>query len=161
MDNEVLFLVLVGWVAVLILLGAAAIVVSVRLVIVAMRMVRNAKLQVKKIDTATKNKFNKIATLTVSELDDYLTRVYVGQLEIAVMKDVSPRDPNNAVVLFAKSLEYMHVYIGEETIAALDYYYGVGYMDRWCKFRYQLLESSGQLSELVNKHHNRLSVAEQ
>lgn len=154
MSGIALYVVMTLWVIFMIVTGAAAIAVSLYLVYKAKLMVKAAKLTVKKIDTRSKAGFNKIASLPVSEFNSFLTTAYSAVLEVAIVKDVSARDPNNAVVLFAKSLEYMHVYLGEETIHAINYYYGVGYLDRWCKLRYQILSNGGQLANLITKYHD-------
>lgn len=112
---------------------------------------KQTKDKVKKITEYTKNSNNKIGTLPIQELSQYLTQVFSLSIEIALAKDISDKDPNNAVVLYSKALERMLIYLGSDTIRAIEFYYGKGFVIRWCEANYMHLENTGHLATLMAK----------
>lgn len=94
---------------------------------------------------------NKIANMSPDELDKYLSMMFGNCLEIVSTAKISERDPDGDVKLYAGTLEQLTNYLGEDTVRALDFYYGEGYLERWCQMRYNLLNIRGQLYPIINK----------
>lgn len=105
----------------------------------------------KLLDKKTKMGYNKIATLSVFELDNYLGQIYSICLDLAAAESASEKDPNVAVILYAKSLEKIQLYLGDETIKAIDYFYGDGYLVKWCELRFNMLNTKKVLNNIIDK----------
>lgn len=111
------------------------------------RAIKHAKL----IDEYTRNKVNRIVTLPVKEFEEYLTKIYTQVLELSAAKDVSDKDPNASTILYARSIEKIMLYLGNETLEAIEYYYGKDFIIRWCEMRFKILENNGKLSGIISK----------
>lgn len=105
----------------------------------------------KKLDQLVQNKYNRVALLNISEFDQYMTKVFSMCMELATKESVSEKDPDAAVKLFAKTLERVEVYLGTETITAIDYFYGKDFLIRWCEMRFNLLNSRMYLPKIIDK----------
>lgn len=96
-------------------------------------------------------KYNMYISLTPDELDHRLVRIFSRSLELASVTFVSKNDPDAAPKLYAKAVEKTLVFIGDESIAAIDRYYGKDYVIKWCELAYALIENKGLLSKLIDK----------
>lgn len=105
----------------------------------------------KKIKTRTDNKYNKYISLTPSELDARLSVIFSQQLELISLTKISEKDPDAAPLLYALAVERVIVYLGPETIEAINYYYGEGYVIRYCETMYKLLENRGIITNIIEK----------
>lgn len=123
------------------------------------RMNRNAKKKIELIEKRTAEKYNKLAAMSQPELDSYLTKTYSVVLEITCATLISGNDPDAMDKLYGNSLIRMLEYIGQESIDALDYYYGKGYVDKWCELRYAFLENSGVIHTLIDRVATSTTVA--
>lgn len=140
------------WIPIVIsfMVGIAFMVMSICLYCAARRFIKKSKKLAEVISKKTQNSFNKIATLSVNELNDYLNSVFSQMIALSVDKDISSKDPNNAIILYAKSLEATILYLGPETIRAIEYYYGAGFIERWCESRYFIMERNGTLAKALS-----------
>ena len=107
---------------------------------------------------AMKNK--KIISLTPDQLDNYLGMIFGNCLEIASATKVSERDPNATETLYTYALKDMMEYVGEEQLIALDYYYGEGFLEKWCQMRFNLLNLRGMLNPVIKKEFTYNTVNE-
>lgn len=115
------------------------------------RLIIQAKKHVEEIKTRTAEKYNKIATLSPTELDDYLGMLYGIVLEVAAITDISERDPDGSTNLYSSSLARMLAQLGERNIEAIEYYYGGGWVERWCELRYKYLENTGVVTNILTR----------
>lgn len=116
------------------------------------RMIKKKMLnQVKKIDLDTQTKHNKIAAMTMQELDQYLSMIYAHILLLSSDQEISERDPSSVLKLYGISLESMITYIGDRNIEILDYYYGKNMLIKWCELKYKTLEHFGIIPKIVDK----------
>lgn len=104
-----------------------------------------------RIKKQTDEKYNKYISLTPSELDARLAVLFSSMLEICSVTSVSEKDPSRAEILYVKATERLLLYLGNESIEAIESYYGKGYIVRWCELQYQLLENHGDLSKILEK----------
>lgn len=149
---------MISFTIVSIVVSALFLVVGISFALAALCFLEHAR-QIKKkaikmaklVDKHTQNKVNRVISLPVNEFENYLFRVYSSMLEITSAKDVSDKDPNAITILYAKSLEAMIAYLGNETTEAIDYYYGKDYLYRWCELRFKLLENRGALPNIISK----------
>lgn len=107
--------------------------------------------QAKRIDKLTQDKFNKIATLSIEEFDAYMSKLFSICMELSSVEKVSDKDPIAPEVLYAETLKRLMVYLGPETLHAIDYYYGENYLSRWCETRYTLLNNRGYIAKVVTR----------
>lgn len=149
------------WVVCALFITLALVIGSFVLFVHAKRTVDKAAKKAELIEKKTKAEFNKVACLSVRELDSYLGGVFTNMLLISSMKDYTPTDPNGAVILYAKSLEAMLVYLGEDTIAAIESYYGKGFVERWCEVRYKILNQNGSLANIARQNFTRMEFPQQ
>ena len=153
MNSAYVLVVVMLFVSIMIVIGSCILMGCAR------RRVKRAKKIVELINRKTKAEFNKIACLPVRELDAYLGGVYTNMLLISSMKDYTPTDPNGAVILYAKSLEAMLVYLGQETVHAIEYYYGEGFIERWCEVRFKILNQNGTLANIAKQNFTRVEIS--
>ncbi|MCM1294995.1 MAG: hypothetical protein NC311_05590 [Muribaculaceae bacterium] len=114
---------------------------------------------VKKVELRTKKEYNKIATLPPPELSSYLTVVFSRELIFASDQEISEKQKNAHETLYATALSGVHAFLGEETVAAIEYYYGKEYVDRWCRKAYLALEHDNVASSIIQKERDITSVA--
>lgn len=117
----------------------------------ALDKVKAAKEEAEAIRIRTEEKYNKYASMPIEELDGVLMTLFACHLETASLTDVSENDPGAALSLYSVASENLLEYLGQETVDAIDYYYGKNYIVRWCELRYQLLENHGIVSRAVRK----------
>ena len=99
----------------------------------------------------TDMQYKKLISLTPSQLDEYLGMIFGYFLELESVTKISEQDPDGATKLYAGVLKRMFDYIGTDTVEALDYYYGTGFLERWCEVRYSLLENRRILSPILKQ----------
>ena len=104
----------------------------------------------KKADVRLMKQYNRIATLEVEQLHTFLTRMFSSCLEIVSDREISTKDPDSEITLYTLAVQELLLYLGEETIAAIDYYYGHNYIMRWTDNRYKILAKRGIISNMVN-----------
>lgn len=105
---------------------------------------------VRAIETRTRKEYNKIATLSVKELHDFLITIFAKSLELVSYKDVSKHDPDGTVTLYSLALNEFLEMLGPTTISAVEYYYGEGYLTRWALMSYKLLEKRGVVTGVID-----------
>ena len=142
----------------LITFGLTSSVIGLLLLGCGLTVIRHAKVmhkqtiaKCKHVETYTKDRMNHIGTLPVKELDEYLTDLFMTKLELCAAQDVSIRDPSAAVILYGRALSEVITYLGEDNIHAIEYFYGKGYIEKWCAHRYRLMENRGSLPALFRK----------
>ena len=95
-----------------------------------------------------KLQYNKIATLSPDKLNVYIGGIFSRYLELngelGTTKD-------NLVLerLFAGVQADVLDFLGEDTIAAIEYYYGANYVEKWSKLAYLILEKRRKLGGIV------------
>ena len=136
----------------------AAFIVSLVLCVLNVRLFHWLVSQTKKLKTqagVTKKQielgYNKIASMSVQELDEYLTRIMSMIIQITVVTDIAENDPDAAGILYGNLAVKMENYLGPETVEALDYFYGKNYLTRWVEMSYGFLDSGGGLNDIVRK----------
>ena len=142
----------------LLILGIIAYITGIRFLLHSRDMKKKMLKQLEQFDKRVKKNYNKVAALTVFELDQYLGQIFSICLEAASAEAVSDKDPNAAVILYAKALEKLQVYLGEDTIAALDYFYGKDYLIHWCEIRYSLLNTKKVLSGIIDRSQSAVTI---
>lgn len=120
--------------------------------------IKEAETYAANIKNQTDMKYKKLIQLTPKELDEYFGLIFGYFLELNSEARVSEKDPDATTKLYANTLSSMLEYIGEETISALDYYYGTGYVEKWCQLRYMLLENRRIMSKIINKTYDYAAV---
>ena len=113
-------------------------------------LVKKAKDHVEKVERETKMQHNKIATSTVDQFFQYLSDQFAKILEIEAKKYISNKDYGGAEKLYAHALSSFVSYLGADTVKAIDYYYGEGFLESWASYSYQLMESRGYISRIIN-----------
>lgn len=95
-----------------------------------------------------KLQYNKIAAMTPSQLTNYIGGIFSRYLEL---NGELGSDKDNLAVerLFTSTLSDTLVYIGEDTLEAIEYYYGDQYVEKWAKLAHQLLEKRRKLGGVV------------
>lgn len=118
------------------------------------RAKRYAKLQemlTKRLEKRLQNKYNRIATLEPKDLGAFLTKAYAQSLELAAIANTSENDPDAQEVLSVAALATLRKYLGEDTVEAIDYYYGSDYLGRWTMQVFRLLENRGVLPTIIKQ----------
>ena len=109
---------------------------------------------VKKVEVRTRKEYNKIATMSPKDLGEYLSTVFARVLELEAATHVSEKDHDAAERLYGYSVASLCTYLGPETIAAIDYYYGANYVQRWSYHTFRLLSNRGIITAIINKRHS-------
>lgn len=139
------------WAIILLLIGIGVVLVGVAYWLKARRILEDAKKSAERVEKRTNMKFNRIATMSMAELNQYLADVYSIALELSAVSFVSENDPKHTETLYACSVAAVHTYLGEETIAAIEYYYGRGFVIKWCEQHYRLLENRQVILRVINR----------
>ena len=114
----------------------------------------------KATEIKTKKEYNKIATLPFKEFTDFMIVTFARMLILASDANVSENPgPNAHEELYAQALARLIDYLGVETVAAIEYYYGKGYISRWCKEAYRYLENISVATSIIQKERDVSSVA--
>lgn len=125
--------------------------INIKLFKAAKKKKKDADTYAANIKLRTDEKYNKYISLTPDELDKRLATIFSAMLELSSVIYVSEKDPSRAEILYTKATERLLIYLGNDTINAIEYYYGKGYVVRWCELQYQLLENHGELSKILEK----------
>jgi len=125
--------------------------ITVKVFWVGVQVKKRAEKYAETIKLRTDRQYNKYASLTIMELEPILRAAYSQQLALASALAVTIKDPNAVDLLYTKSVDGLLVYLGQETIDALNYYYGDGFILRWCETQFKLLENEGIISEIIAK----------
>ena len=119
---------------------------------------KEANSYVAKIKQQTDMQYKKVIQFTPKELDEYLGLIFGYFLELNSEARVSEKDPDANVKLYAHTLSSMLEYLGDESVQALDYYYGSSYVEKWCQLRFMLLENRRIASKIINKEYDFTAV---
>lgn len=95
-----------------------------------------------------KLQYNKIATMTPNQLTVYLGGIFSRYLELNGELN-SEHDNTILERLFTQTQADLLEYLGQDTVNAIEYYYGSGYIEKWCQLAYFLLEKRKRLSGIV------------
>lgn len=106
---------------------------------------------VKTAEIRLQRQYNRIATMPTSEFHEFLATAFSKAIEVVSYRDISKNDPDGSVSLYTLAVEEMLKYIGQETIEAVDYYYGKNYIPRWCFISYKLLEKRGVVTSVIDQ----------
>lgn len=139
------------WAIILLILGIGLIFIGLLYWAKARKILQVAKKSAELVEKRTNMKFNRIATLSIHELDQYLADVYSMVLELSSVSNVSELDPKRDQNLYAYSITAMYEYLGSDTIDAIEYYYGKNFITKWCEYRYRILENRGVLLRILNR----------
>ena len=118
----------------------------------------DAREHVKMIKERTAKQYNKFIGLSPDELDQFLAKIYSFELELAAVSNISEKDPSAEEKVYETAKEAVLDYLGSETISAIDYYYGTGYVIRWCELRFRYLENTGILKQIIDKNANARTI---
>ena len=136
---------------------AAAVIVSVGVLLMSIdtaiwtaRIKHKTKVTCEHIKQNTKYSMNKIAGMTPSDLEAYLTKIFSLTLELASAEFISERDPNGRKNLYKTALAQFIQYLGD-SYDAIEYYYGEGYVINWFSLQYRLLDYHGEIDKIVHK----------
>jgi len=113
---------------------------------------RYAKMQedlVKVVEKRVREKHNAIATLPPKEFGEFLTTAFAKMLELKCSSQISEVDHEAEEKLYSEALAALYKYLGEETVAAIDYYYGKDYIYRWGENAYALLSKRGITQQII------------
>lgn len=106
---------------------------------------------VKLVEKRTREKYNAIATLPPKEFGDFLSTMFAKMLEVKSASQVSDADPKADELLYTEATGALIDFLGPETVAAIDYYYGNNYIYRWTKSSYALLHKRGITPKIIAK----------
>jgi len=98
--------------------------------------------------------YNKIATMSPKDLDEYLTRIMSMIIQITITTDIAENDPDAAAILYGNLAIGIEKHLGPETVEAIEYFYGKDYITRWCELTYNFLDSGGELATMVRRAKN-------
>lgn len=113
-----------------------------------------AQEHIKMVKKNTEMQYNKIAALSPSDLDAYLIKMFSMCIMISSDTDVSERDPEARDKLYAYTATRMLKYLGNDTVDAIEYYYGEGFIIRWCEMRYNYLHRNNKLGAIISSQNN-------
>lgn len=98
-----------------------------------------------------RDKYNQIALQSPKDLENYVRRVFNECLEMVAYIDISERDPDAVMRLYAEGQLRLMERIGNDTVGAIEYYYGENYIDRTCRMYFQLLEKQNLIHRLIHR----------
>lgn len=104
---------------------------------------------VKKAEVRLRKQYNRIATMEPKDFYTFLTDAFGKMLEIEAQTRVSNKDFEAPEKLYAVATTALMAYLGNDTVAAIEYYYGTGFIERWTRYSYRLLESRGVISRFI------------
>ena len=139
------------WAGIFFIMSIVTFVFGCLFVASARRYNAEAEKMVKAAELRIQRQYNRIATMPYGEFNDYIIASFAKSLEIVSYQDISKLDPDGAVTLYALAVEQMLKYIGDETIEAIEYYYGKEYITRWTLLAYQLLEKRGIITAVISQ----------
>lgn len=143
----------------LMFVGILAAIAGVKFMFISRRLKDKAELVVKSVENRTKMQYNRIATMSPSELHSYLTVIYSRCLILAADVNVSERDPDGVPLLYTAAVSALLEYLGNDTVAAINYYYGDGYVIRWAKEAYRTVEYEGLVADIIARKNNMKGLA--
>lgn len=141
---------LLVWSAIFLFMSIVTFVFACKFLMAARRSKKDAEDFVKAIEIRTRKEYNKIATLGVREMHDFLITVFSKSLELVSYKDISKIDPDGTVTLYTLATNEFLEQLGPTTISAIEYYYGEGYLTRWTLMSYKLLEKRGVITGVID-----------
>ena len=94
---------------------------------------------------------NKIAELPPDELSAYLNNIFFQQLELVADSKISTMDHAALEKLYGRSLVELINYLGEDTIDAIDSYYGNDYVQKYTKLIFEVMEKRNYLTLLLDQ----------
>ena len=100
-------------------------------------------------ETRVKRQYNKIAMLSVKDLNTYLAGIFARYMELNGELNTT-RDNLVYERLFAEVQADVLTFIGDETLAAIEYYYGEGYVEKWSKLAFLILEKRRKIGGVVD-----------
>lgn len=131
-----------------------------RLVRWQLRQAKKLKKQASITKKEIERDYNKIATMSPEDLDNYLTRIMSMIIQITITTDIADNDPDAAAILYGHLALNIENYLGPETVEAIEYFYGKDYITRWCELTYNYLDSKGDLASIVKKAQSAMLQAE-
>lgn len=140
------------WAVVMLVAGAAMCLCGIILIKHGRRYKKMQEDLVKAVEIRTKKEYNKIALMSPQDLSAYLTQSFAKMLELESQASISEKDPDATTKLFAVSLAALLRFLGDETVAAIDYYYGKDYVQRWAEYSYRLIEARRLTDSVINKN---------
>ena len=147
---EALGITLIIWGVSLIGIGAVVIFWGIRFLKTAKAIKKDTEIAAMVADKRLRDQYNRIATLPVTEFHNFLATMFSRCMETMTDQEVSTKDPNGKLVLYTKALEDLLLYLGPETISAIDYYYGKDYIIRWASNAFKLLEKRGIVKTMIS-----------
>lgn len=103
-----------------------------------------------RMKTDIKCSVNKIASLSPTDLEAYLTKIFGLVLELTSAEYISERDPQGRKNLYKTSLAQFIYYLGD-SYDGIEFYYGTGYVINWFSLHYRLLDLHGEIDKIVHK----------
>ena len=101
---------------------------------------------------------NKITSLPPDQFFLYIANIYSKILELESAAHETTKNPNAGVDLYARTLAALEAYLGDETVEAIEYYYGKNYLGKWSSQCYRLLENRGMLPGIIEGHSSFESI---
>lgn len=138
------------WILLMFVLGVVFVLGSITLFIRAAIIIQKAKEKSKLIAKRTSMQYNKIAALSPSELEVYLSNVFSKTLELCAAEHISDRDPKGRSNLYTAALTQFIQYL-TSSYEAIEYYYGAGYVINWFSLQYRLLDIHGEIDKIIHK----------
>ena len=96
-----------------------------------------------------KLQYNKIAMLPVKDLNTYLAGIFSRYIELDGEFNTI-RDNQVQEKLFTDVQADVLKFLGDETVHAIEYYYGDRYIEKWTGLAYLILEKRRKLGGFVN-----------
>lgn len=147
------------WAVIAFAIGLVCAYVGIRFMLMTRNEKHAAEELVKKVEIRTRKEYNKIACLSPKELSSFLTVVFSRRLILVSEQEISEKQMNAHEELYARALAGTLEYLGQETVDAIEYYYGTNYIERWCHEAYLALEHDSIASSIINKERSVESVA--
>lgn len=107
------------------------------------------KLLLQESELRVKYQYNKIACLSPKELTDYIGNIFSRYLEL-VGEQETKNDPEVIQRMYANALARTLEHIGDETVLAIEYYYGSQFIEKWSELAMLLLEKRRKLGQIMD-----------
>lgn len=147
------------WAIVALAFGIGCAYVGFRFMMQARDAKKKAEDVVRTVEIRVKKEHNKFATLSQDELNSVLMVLFARKLVLSSDQEISEKETDAHEKLLAHAQSAVIEFLGEETVSAIEYYYGKNYIHRWCHEAYLVLEHDRIASSIIKKERDVKSVA--
>lgn len=132
------------------IVAVIALILGAKLYMQSTIVLKMANKKADRIKQCAKLETDKIASMGLVELTEYLSDTFAKIIELTSAESVSERDPYAVETLYAATLVNFTNHLSSN-YEAIEYYYGKGFIINWFSLHYKLLELHGNVSQIVQK----------